>query len=542
LEGLLWEFEGPLRVGRAASAELVLDDVSINPQHAEIVPTAKGWVVRDLGSVKGTFVNGVRLEKAPRPLQQDDVVQFSNMAVRVTALDHEMQYVMKPTAAPARLKRTGAYVTVQAVAERSWEQGLHALAIHDDGRLQQGKHFLTLLRAGYHLTRIGSLDDMLQSVLDDVVAVLNAQRGAVVLAEPTSGQLQLRKSSLAHQLRSTDRLFSHSLARRCFVEGQSLLCSDVSNDAALSMSNSIARGGMASIICALLRSPQRRLGVLHLDRGPLQPQFTQDDFHLADAIGASIAVGIENALLLQGERDRALDEVVALIRRAVEVHDPQTARHQQRVATYARALAEAMRLPAEECKQIEAAAALHDLGKLAVPPALLQKPGPLAADEMDCVKGHPVEGESIAALVSGLAALLPVIRNHHERWDGKGYPDGLAGEGIPRPARIVAVANAFDAMTSDQPHRRAMSCEQAFEELQTHAGTQFDPKCIQAFLTLQPRLEAQLAQKAGSARSAQATSPAAATQAFQPGARSEEAPASAAACSLLNSAAKSAGV
>jgi HD-GYP domain-containing protein (c-di-GMP phosphodiesterase class II) len=134
-----------------------------------------------------------------------------------------------------------------------------------------------------------------------------------------------------------------------------------------------------------------------------------------------------------------------------------------------------------ELVALRAAAALHDIGKIAVPDAILSKPGPLTEEEWEFVRRHPVVGERILRAAPALTPVGPIVRSTHEHFDGGGYPDGLAGEAIPLASRIVAVCDAFDAMTSPRPYRSAMSAEGALEELRRGAGTQFDPMVAAAF-------------------------------------------------------------
>jgi putative nucleotidyltransferase with HDIG domain len=377
---------------------------------------------------------------------------------------------------------------VQAATQRPWEQAVEHLALHSQQRPRHGQHFLTLLRTGYHLSHAGSLDELLQSVLSETVAVLDAQRGAVVLEEEGTGRLNLRTTVVTRKHISTTRSFSTTLVQRCFAQGESLLCRDVFSDDYLRAAGSVHHGAMASIICVLLRSPRKRLGVLHLDRGPLQEPFTPDDFCLADAIAASVAVGIESALLAEDQRSLFLNTAAALAR-AVEMRDNNTGNHTHRVAAYALLLARELRLSAAECQQIQIGTPLHDIGKIAIDDAILRKPGRLTPAEFEFMKTHTVKGAAILESIPGLAPVIPIVRNHHERWDGTGYPDRLAGADISRLARIVAVADAFDAMTSDRPYRPGMPAEVAYTELRACSGTHFDPECVAAFLRMRPRVE-----------------------------------------------------
>src|SRR5262249_6718710 len=143
---------------------------------------------------------------------------------------------------------------------------------------------------------------------------------------------------------------------------------------------------------------------------------------------------------------------------------------------------------------------LHDIGKIAIDDQILRKPGRLSDDEFNKMKSHVLRGYEIVQMIPGLAWALPVVRGHHERWDGRGYPDGLAAEEIPLVARVVAVADAFDAMTSDRPYRPGMPAARAFAELQACVGSHFDPECVAAFLRVRPQVEALLEKEAAERR------------------------------------------
>jgi putative nucleotidyltransferase with HDIG domain len=494
IKGLQWESATALRIGRLDSLDIVLSHATVNRKHAEIVHTPQGWIVRDL-STDGTFVNGEQVGSATRKLQLHDVIRCGIMSFLVAVLEQGVAESCSP-AADGYVKTTGSFVKVQATTQRTWEQALEvASAVEQGGGSQQGRHFLTLLRAGHHMSRLASLEDMLRNILNDTVNVLAAQRGSIVLWDSDKGELVLRCVSTARSQARAGRCFSDTLARRCFLQGESLLCADATADRDLETAQSVRHGSMASIICAVLRSPRQRLGVLHLDRGPFQEPFTQDDLDLADAIAANVAVGIESAQLVEKQRELFLQTVGALAR-AVEMRDEYTGNHTQRVATYSQMLAEELKLPPDDLTKIRVGTPLHDIGKIAVNDAVLRKPGKLTPEEFEHMKLHTINGAKILERVPDLAPMIPIIRNHHERWDGKGYPDGLHGENISMLARVVAVADAFDAMTSDRPYRQALSTERAFQELREKMGTHFDPLCVQAFFRIRAKIEALRAQEA----------------------------------------------
>ena len=148
--------------------------------------------------------------------------------------------------------------------------------------------------------------------------------------------------------------------------------------------------------------------------------------------------------------------------------------------TYSLQIAEGLSLGEQARYDIQVAALLHDVGKIGVPDHILRKPGKLTDDEYQAVRQHPDMGATMVAAVPGFGAVLDAIRHHHERWDGQGYPAGLCGDATPLPARIMAVADAFSAMTTDRPYRKGMADERALSILEAGAGTQWDPACVRA--------------------------------------------------------------
>ena len=168
----------------------------------------------------------------------------------------------------------------------------------------------------------------------------------------------------------------------------------------------------------------------------------------------------------------------------IEARDPDTRGHSVRVAALAEAVARALGWTDETVAALRIGGLLHDIGKLAVPREVLRKPGPLTPAEVAQVRRHPLVGARIVEPVESTRAAVPYALCHHERWDGLGYPAGCPGVEVPVEARLLAVVDAFDAMTSPRPYRRPLSCGEAFEELERCAGSQFDPRLVEAFLVV----------------------------------------------------------
>jgi putative nucleotidyltransferase with HDIG domain len=473
-----WQSTSRLRIGRLKSLEIGLDESSVSRNHAEVFVTPRGWRVRDLRSTNGTTVNGSRLGVADWPIGLHDIIKCGDVTFVVETLDVVESKIPSPS---------DDGLVVEATGKRSWAAALQGLALDQNACPRPGEQLQALLRAGQHVVTNENQDELLDNILHDAVSVLDAQRGAIVLAEGSDNQLRLRALATGRQDVPARPAYSHSVAQRTFNSGEAVLCRSVHEDAELAMAQSISEGTMSSVLCVLLRTPRRVLGVLHLDRGPLQHPFNRDDLFLADALAANVSAGIESALLFQKQRETFLATITALAQ-AVELRDDYTGGHTLRVAKYSEMLALQLKVSAHELYWIRMGTPLHDIGKIGIRDAILQKAGPLTAEEFQIMKTHTVKGVAILETIAEMAPAIPLVRSHHERWDGRGYPDGLAGADIPRMARIVAVADTFDAMTSDRPYRTGMPARKAFREIETQAGKQFDPECAAAFLALENEL------------------------------------------------------
>ena len=237
-----------------------------------------------------------------------------------------------------------------------------------------------------------------------------------------------------------------------------------------------------SSVCVPLKVRKENLGALCLTPEP-GGSFSQDDLELISMLGVKAAIAIENAKLHELNMQLYVDSIRALAK-IINTRDPLTKDHISRVAHMAGRLARHIGLRGRLLSNVVLSADLHDIGRIIIPDAILKKPGPLTKKEFEVIKQHPEAGYDLVQGIRALKDVLPGIRYHHERYDGKGYPQGLSGEDIPLIARIIAVADVFEALTSARSHRGAVSKEAAAAVLVEVSGSQLDSKLVDAFLAM----------------------------------------------------------
>jgi putative nucleotidyltransferase with HDIG domain len=480
VKGKVWEADSVLRAGRLGSLEIVLDDTSVSRRHAELrFQTPSGWVVRDLESTNGTYINAVRIGGAEKTVKPKDVIQFGKVALLVEATENGSPAGIEP--------QMFDQIMVESCMNSSWEDALEDLVFDKNRTVRPGETLIALLRAGHNLVHIENEKDLLDSILNDAVQVLDAQRGAIVLAEGPDEKLTLKAVATGVGDTATGRFhYSQKLARRVFDQAESIKCCSVNDDPELAAAQSIADGQMASVLCVLLRTPRRKLGVLHLDRSFFQKPFTDEDLQLADALAAHVSAGIECSQLLEKQK-RLFLNTISTLAQLVEQRDEYTGGHIYRVTKYALMLGKQLNLSAADMNLLEIGTPLHDIGKIGVPEHILKKPGRLTDDEFEEMKKHTTKGAAIVSNIPDLHPIIPIVKSHHERWSGGGYPEGLVGEDIPMLARIVAVVDAFDAMTTVRVYhsdKQPRPPEVGFGEIEKMSGQQFDPTCAAGFLAI----------------------------------------------------------
>jgi putative nucleotidyltransferase with HDIG domain len=243
----------------------------------------------------------------------------------------------------------------------------------------------------------------------------------------------------------------------------------------------LRRNEIISAISAPILHKEKVIGVLNIARKTCPDLFTTENLHVVTSFAGQLAVAIDNARLYRNLEETFLGTIEALAA-TVDAKDPYTFGHSKEVTNHSVAIAECLGLTEQEIHEIRVAATLHDIGKVAVDDTILKKPGRLTDEERELMNRHPATAADILSSLEFLKDAVPLILFHHERFGGGGYPSGVSGETIPVGARIIAVADSYNAMTSDRPYRAALTREVAVQELKDCSGTQFDPEIVVAFL------------------------------------------------------------
>ena len=361
-------------------------------------------------------------------------------------------------------------------AGTAWENAAlrQALRRDSDGRAEAegGAELTALVEASRALVAYDRREG-LDEVLGKAIALVAGERGSLMLLDEDTGTLRIETATgLSEHVMQTARV---PLGEK--ISGQVALTGEPRR-----LLEGGDRQGLRDSLCVPLRVRDKVIGVLNIanKRGP--GVFTSRDLEVLSAMANQAAIAIRNSQLF-GELQDLFLSTVSTLAKAVDAKDRYTAGHSHRVTLYALEIARELDLDDEARDLLRIAGLMHDVGKIGVPEAILRKPGPLTAEERVEMERHPVHGARIVEPIKQLHPILPGVRWHHERLDGLGYPDGLAGDAIPLQARILAVADAYDAMTSDRPYRSSLSTEVALAELQDGVDRQWAADLVAAFLT-----------------------------------------------------------
>jgi HD-GYP domain-containing protein (c-di-GMP phosphodiesterase class II) len=360
---------------------------------------------------------------------------------------------------------------------------------------RRGQRLETLVKIIKEMSSTLDRDQLLNSIITAARELLNAEGSSLFLVDEENDDLILSIASNLHEI-SLPQLrvpAGQGIIGHVIESGNPVLVSDVGADKRHYGGVDRTSGlETQSILAVPLRTPTVVLGS---ERGvteskiiggieainKIEGNFNEVDIQVLTTLAEQAATVLLIARLYEDANELFLDSIKA-ITAAIDAKDPYTRGHSQRVSDFSTIVAKELDLPTKTVHQIRVGGLLHDVGKIGVPDTILTKPDRLTDEEFERMKAHPTIGANIMKEVRMLQAELPALAEHHERMDGKGYPGGLTDEQISLAGRIVAVADVFDALTSDRPYRDALSAEEALEILNNNRGTHLDSQCVDAFI------------------------------------------------------------
>lgn len=314
------------------------------------------------------------------------------------------------------------------------------------------------------------------------VKLVNCEAGSLLLFDEESEELyfDVALGEKAEEVKTIRLKKGQGIAGWVAKHKEAVIINDVQNDVRF-YSGADEKSGFKTknMICLPVMIKDRVLGVIQAIN-KREALFNEYDLDLLRALASQVAVAIENARLYE-ELKETFYAIVFALADTIEKRDPYTGGHTKRVMDYSVAIGIEMGLSKKEIEKLRLAAILHDIGKIGIRDEILLKEGKLSDEEFKIIQNHAIYGAEILGYVKQLKDIIPGVKYHHENFSGSGYPDQLRGNDIPLIARIIAVADTFDAMTTDRPYRKALSVNDAMQELKNKAGIQFDPHVIDAF-------------------------------------------------------------
>jgi len=346
------------------------------------------------------------------------------------------------------------------------------------------KRLETLINTSMVFSGILDIDNLLDTVMQKAEEVMDAEASSVFRIDEKKKDLYFvtargEKGKEAKEIRVP---MGKGIVGWVAEHGKPLLVPDVRKDRRWFRGvDEKTKWVTRSILAVPLIVKGRVIGVAEVLNKKGDRHFDKSDLELFASLGNQIAIAVENASLYSDLDKLFLSSIRAIVE-AVDAKDPYTRGHSGRVVEHALMIGRALTKDKDKLKDIEISAILHDVGKIGIPDKILGKPGRLTRREERYMQRHPEFSAAIIEPIEMLKKLTKNILHHHERLDGDGYPSGLKGRKIPLGARIICIADAFDAMTTDRPYRRRKSKKAAFKELERHSGTQFDPRLVKIFI------------------------------------------------------------
>ena len=467
-----------ISIGRATGNDIVLRDQVVSSRHGQIRSEGTAVTYEDLETTNGSLLRRQdtitridrRLSYKVRLERGDELLLGSKVNPIVLTVDMDED-------APETHLEAG-----EAVGQTSTLKVARAGAVDAVSADLDREALLSLQRLSSRLAASLELDFVLAVLADCVLdAFPKSTHVAVHLLKEGTGEYRsaMERSKVGWV---GPQPLSRTVKNRVLVEGEAVLFSQL--ESGFDASESLLTAQIHTGLCAPLWNGEDTIGFIQVDRrGDRRQQFDARDLGVFAVVAHQAAFAIERARLHARLKATIEQSVFGLVR-TLEAKDHYASGHSQAVGALCQKVAEALGLGREEVETITHAALVHDLGKMGIPDRVLNKNSALAAEERELIKTHPETGAEILQTFGFLSPLVSIVRHHHERWDGRGYPDGLAGTKIPLGARILAAVDAYHALVSNRAYRDGTPVAIAAEELRACSGKQFDPEVVEAVLNV----------------------------------------------------------
>ncbi len=337
---------------------------------------------------------------------------------------------------------------------------------------------------GVKATGLLSKEEVSQTVVDTACSIIHSNLASLMLINSDNELYIIASKGLSEKVvKETKMKIGEGIAGRVVSTGKYIFVENIELDVRFLRPNDEERYESKSFISVPLKIKSKVIGVLNINSPRNKKQFNDRDLKLLTILADQAAMRLDNIELFNNLQSFYF-EMVQTLARAIDAKDAYTYDHADRARKYAKEIAIKMNLPYTIVRNIEYAALMHDIGKIGIADNILLKKEKLNETEIKILRTHPIIGHKILAPVKFLTPVAPMVLYHQEWYDGSGYPEGLAKEEIPLGARIVAVIDAYDAMTSDRPYRKALPIKTAVDELKKGSGKQFDPKIVDIFINI----------------------------------------------------------
>ena len=473
--------DGITTIGRGIESDIQVNDAKVSRQHCQIIKDKNNYLIRDLNSrnhikINEKVITETTLHVGDEITLGDTILVFSPRTnipddKKFQKTDGNLNEILHSSTVKIALKDHEAVFDTKIIKE-------------DFAKYKKAhESLLTLYKVGNIINSIRNMRELFSSILEVLFEVVNPDRCVLMTYDEETKEMVPQAVKRKNEpVKEDEKLpISRTLIAYITKNKEAILSSDAMDDTRFRGKESIAKLSIRSIMCAPITSKERLIGLIYVDCDQATHQFEDHDLQLLLAIAGQAGIAIENSKLFEDLHSLFLDTIKTLVA-MIDAKDQYTRGHSERVCAISLLIADELNINKIEKETLRLAAILHDIGKIWIPEEILNKASTLTAEELENIRKHPETGAKIIGNIKNLEEVVYGVRHHHERFDGKGYPDGLSGKQIPLMARILCVADSFDAMISNRPYRDAHGREKAISELKNGSGTQFDPEIVEAFL------------------------------------------------------------